>query len=148
MGVPDRGPEYERPPGVDDATVEAVGTLSEAFEWLERARGCLYDFHQMMGHVDIEMGRASEQLKNAGHASMAELVEQQVVGRNVLQGRWTFQVVDEFDACYYGPVSAVERSVREELMQGRRHVFEAEMKRREQSGRSGDGSGGGAKRRT
>ncbi|MEZ5232480.1 MAG: hypothetical protein R2749_07200 [Acidimicrobiales bacterium] len=25
-----------RPPGVDDATVEAVGKLSEAIEWVER----------------------------------------------------------------------------------------------------------------
>src|SRR5690606_3294937 len=35
-----------RPAGVDDDTVAAVGKLGEALEWVERARGRLYDFHQ------------------------------------------------------------------------------------------------------
>jgi hypothetical protein len=48
----------------------------------------------------------------------------------VLDGRWTFQVVEEFDDGYYGAVRGVERCVRDELMDGRRHVFEAELKDR------------------
>ena len=47
---------HRRPPGADDATVEAVGKVSEALEWVERARGRLYDFHQMMGHADALFG--------------------------------------------------------------------------------------------
>ena len=35
----------QRPAGADDSTVHAGGKLSEAAEWLERARGRLYDFH-------------------------------------------------------------------------------------------------------
>ena len=38
-----------RPEGVSDETVAAVGKFGEALEWVERARGHLYDFHQMMG---------------------------------------------------------------------------------------------------
>ena len=122
--------EYQRPAGVDDETVEAVGKLSEALEWLERARGRLFDFHQMLGHLDIQMGDAADLLRRAGHTEAADRVEREVVGRNVLDGRWTFQVIDEFDDLYYAPVRAVEREVRTRLVDGRRHLFEAELKDR------------------
>ena len=51
-----------------------------------------------------------------------------LVGRNVLDGRWTFQVVEEFDDGYWSIFRDHERRVRDELQQGARHVFEAEMK--------------------
>jgi hypothetical protein len=51
---------------VDDDTVAAVGKLSEAMEWLERARGRLYDFHQMMGRADLLAGEAVELLRECG----------------------------------------------------------------------------------
>jgi hypothetical protein len=119
---------HRRPDGVSDATVSAVGKVSEALEWLERARGRLYDFHQMLGHLDLQMGDAAEMLRSAGHPELGDLVDREVVGRNVLDGRWTFQVIEEFEAIYYGPIRDVETRVRDELMAGRRHVHEAEMK--------------------
>lgn len=119
---------HRRPDGVDDATVAAVGKVTEALEWLERARGRLYDFHQMLGHLDSQMGDAGQMLRDAGHVELAELIEHDVVGRNVLDGRWTFQVVEEFEDIYYDPIRAVENQVRDELVGGRRHVFAAEMK--------------------
>ena len=48
-----------RPDGVSDATVEAVGKTSEASEYLIRARGALYEFHQLMGHADLLLGDAA-----------------------------------------------------------------------------------------
>jgi hypothetical protein len=129
---------HQRPDGVDDATVEAVGKVSEALEWLERARGRLYDFHQMLGHLDFQMGDAADLLEAAGHAELAEVLRRDVVGRNVLDGRWTFQIVEEFDDLFYGPVREAEQLVRDRLVAGRRHVFEAELKeRRRTAGRPG-----------
>src|SRR6185436_20903385 len=49
---------WARPEGVDDATVEACGTLGEAVERMERARGHLYAFHQLMGRADLLFGEA------------------------------------------------------------------------------------------
>ncbi len=46
-----------RPDAMDDATVEAVGAVSEALECVERARGELYSFHQLMGHADLLLAR-------------------------------------------------------------------------------------------
>lgn len=127
---------YARPAGVDDATVEATGKLSEALEWVERARGHLYEFHQLMGHADLLLDEAVEALEAAGLGDEADLVRTDLIGRNVLQGRWTFQIVDEFDDTYWGPFRDVERGIRDRHVGGRRHVFEAEMKeRRRTSGR-------------
>jgi hypothetical protein len=119
---------HRRPDGVDDATVAAVGKVSEAVEWLERARGRLFDFHQMLGHLDFQMGDAVDLLREAGHDDLADRLERDVVGRNVLDGRWTFQIVEEFDDVYYGPIKAIEQEIAEALVGGRRHVFEAELK--------------------
>ena len=117
-----------RPAGVDDATVEAVGAVSEALEWVERARGHLYSFHQLMGRADLLLGEACEELRTAGHDDVAARLETEMVGRNVLHGRWTFQIVEDFDDNYWSVFRDQERRVRDELQAGVRHVFEAEMK--------------------
>lgn len=117
-----------RPDGVSDATVEAVGKLSEAFETIEEARGRLYGLHRLTGSADLALGEACDLLRQAGHPELASQLEDELVGRNVLAGRWTYQVVEEFEDGYYADFRRLEQQVRDQLMQGRRHVFEAEMK--------------------
>ena len=126
-------PSHSRPAGVSDATVEAVGKVTEALEWVERARGHLYEFHQQMGHADAALGEAADALAAAGHDAVAGRLRARTVGRNVLEGRWTFQIVEEFDDGYYANFRHEEGWVRDELIAGRRHVYEAEMKEREQA---------------
>ncbi len=120
--------DHVRPDDVDDATVVAEGKVSEAFEWVERARGRLYDFHQMMGHADALMGDAADALAQAGHGDLAEQLRRTVVGRNVTPGMWTFQLVESFDDTYYGPSREMAHTIRQLLMGGKRHVYEAELK--------------------
>lgn len=56
----------------------------------------------------------------------------------MLPGRWTFQVVVDFDDGYYATFRGVERDVRDETVAGRGHVLEAELKqRRHSAGRPG-----------
>jgi len=117
-----------RPDDVDDETVEAVGKLTEAFEWIERARGNLYELHQKIGHADELFGEAASKLEKAEQAKLVALVETKICGLNVLPGRWTFQIVEDFDDGYYRKVKDIERQVRDELMEGKRHVFESELK--------------------
>jgi hypothetical protein len=130
-GVPDDA--HRRPDGASDELVEAMGKLSEALEWIERTRGRLFDFHQMIGRADFLFGDAADALLEAGCPDAAHLVRSEIVGRNVLDGRWTFQIVEEFERAYYGPVRAIEDQLRNELMDGKRHVYEAEMKERRRS---------------
>jgi len=129
---------HARPTGASDATVEAVGKLSEAFEVIEEARGALFAFHRNLGRADLTLGEAVDLLRAAGHDQLADDIETDLVGRNVLAGRWTFQVVEEFDDGYYSAFREHDQRVRDTLMDGRRHVYEAEMKQdRRTHGRPG-----------
>jgi hypothetical protein len=126
-------PHHERPSGATDETVEAVGKVSEALEKIERARGRLYDFHQLIGGADFLLGDAADELEACGHPELANLLRNDIIGRNVLQGRWTFQIVEEFDDLYYSAVQKAEERVRNDLMDGRRHVYESELKEKRRS---------------
>jgi len=121
-------PEHRRPEGVDDKTVEALGKLSEALEVVENARGYLYAFHRLTGMGDLAIGDAVDLLREAGHDSLAGEIQSRLVGRNVLEGRWTFQVVEEYDDGYYRLFKELEAKARDSLVLGKRHLFEAEMK--------------------
>ena len=114
--------------GLDDATVEALGLLGEAVEWIERARGHLYEFHQLTGHADEVLGNAADALAAAGHRHWGDAIHDEFVGRNVLEGRWTFQVVEEYDDTYWSPVRAMRSDIERALAGGRRHVHEARLK--------------------
>lgn len=121
-------PGHQRPEGVSDETVQALGSLSKALETTERARGHLYSFHQLTGTADFELDRAVELLRKAGHSDWAETVRTQVQGRNVIPGHWTFQIVEAYDATYYQPFRELELAAVEELADGRDHLYEAELK--------------------
>ncbi|WGW12795.1 hypothetical protein LWF01_03200 [Saxibacter everestensis] len=134
--LPDPG--HQPADDVSDAEVEAVGALTAALESVERARGHLYSFHQLTGKADFELGDAVQKLRTAGRTELADQIENDVVGRNVLAGRWTFQIIEEYDDGYYGRVKDAERAAREQLLGGVRHVYEARLKeRRRSSGRPG-----------
>jgi hypothetical protein len=74
-----------------------------------------------------------QQLRAAGHAELADRIDEELIGRNVLEGRWTFQIIEEFDSGYYADFQRFERESRESLVQGKRHLFEAEMKEERRS---------------
>jgi hypothetical protein len=123
-------PEHARPDGVSDGVVAAVGKLTEALERVERARGHLFEFHQLIGGADLKVSQAAALFEEAGEKAQADLLRTKIIGRNVLHGRWTFQVIEEFDDGYYAEITAAENDARAAFTQGRRHVFEAEMKER------------------
>jgi hypothetical protein len=121
------------PADIDDTTVEALGKLSEALETTERARGHLYSFHQLTGHADLQLDQAVELLRASGHPEYADIVVNELIGRNVLPDRWTFQVVEEYEDGYYRFFADLEKRIRDELAGGRRHLHEARMKEQRQT---------------
>ncbi|WP_026550144.1 hypothetical protein [Arthrobacter sp. Br18] len=131
MATPDTpGPDtnHQRPDGATDGTIEALGKLSEALEVIEHARGYLYGFHRLTGKADLNLGEAVELLRKAGHTELADTMNEEIIGRNVIEGRWTFQIVEDYDDHYYAELKAFEKRARNELVEGKRHLFEAEMK--------------------
>ena len=138
---PDRAVVHRRPAGGEpdaaDATVEAVGKVSAAFEVVENARGMLYAFHRMSGEADLALQDALESLRAAGHHEMADEIDDVLVGRDVVRDMWTFQLVEAYDEQYWRVFREASALVRDSLSAGLPHVFEAEMKHREQNEVSG-----------
>ena len=64
-----------------------------------------------MGDADLLLGDACDKLREAGYAQVADRLEAEVVGRNVLHGRWTFQIVEDFDDNYWSVFREHERRV-------------------------------------
>ena len=120
-------------PDLDDTTVEGLGKLSEALETIEQARGQLYGFHQHSGKADLLLQDAVELFRKAGHTQLADDLDRDLVGRNVIADRWTFQIVEDYDANYWSVFRAFDERARDELSDGDRHVFEARMKQRERT---------------
>jgi hypothetical protein len=112
----------------DDATIAALGALSEALETVEHARGLLYGFHRLTGSADLKLSDAVEKLRRAGATELAERIDRELVGRNVISERWTFQIVDEYDADYYATFRELEEEARNQLAGGVKHLAEARMK--------------------
>lgn len=129
---PQRPSARPRPDGVDDATVEALGSLSEALEVVENARGLLYEFHRLSGMADITAQKAVAQLRDAGHSELADEIDEVLIGRDVIPGMWTFQIVDHYDEQYWQVFRGVEEHARGRAGGLPKHVYEAEMKTREQ----------------
>jgi hypothetical protein len=120
-------------PDLDDGTVEALGKLSEALETVDQARGLLYGFHQLTGKADRLLQDAVGLLRDAGHSALADDLDRDLVGRNVVADRWTFQIVEDFDAHYWTTFRDFDARARTELADGDRHVHEARMKQRERT---------------
>jgi hypothetical protein len=113
--------------------VAALGALSESLETVEQARGLLYGFHQLTGKADLLLQEAVQKFRDAGHSELADALERDLVGRNVIADRWTFQIVEDFDANYWTTFRAFDQRARDELSGGDRHVLEARMKQRERT---------------
>ncbi len=131
----DRPVAKQRPPNLDDATVAALGKISEAFEVVENARGHLYEFHRLSGMADLTLQEGLGALRSTGHGELADELDEVLVGRDVLPGMWTFQIIEGYDEQYYQVFRAADEHAREQLADGSRHIFEAEMKRDEQATR-------------
>jgi hypothetical protein len=125
---PDRA--HQRTDDLDDLTVEALGKLSEALETVERVRGHLYSMHQLTGTADFQLDEAVSLFMQAGHTAAAERIQRELIGRNVIPGHWTFEIVEAYDDGYYAEFKQIERDTRTEFAGGRRHLYEAWLKAR------------------
>ncbi|MET9463874.1 hypothetical protein ABZY44_03445 [Streptomyces sp. NPDC006544] len=119
---------HECPREVSEETVAALGALSKALETTERARGHLYSFHQLTGTADFELDDAVRLLRKAGHHREAEVVRREIIGRNVIPGHWTFQIIEAYNATYHRPFAALEQRLVRDLADGRDHLYEAKLK--------------------
>ncbi|MEY7972477.1 hypothetical protein AB8O38_10800 [Saccharomonospora xinjiangensis] len=109
------------------ATVRAVGKVTEALEVVEEARGHLYAFHRLTGTADFALEEAIGMLRDAGHSDLAARLDRELLGRNVLPGRWTYQVIEDYEDTYYAVFREFANEARR-LTPGQRHAYEAGLK--------------------
>lgn len=114
----------------DGDTIDAVGKASEALEYVERARGHLFAFHQLIGRADFLFEESACRLAALGHSHEASSLWRDIVGRDVLEGRWTFEIVEGFDDDYYTAARAEVLVLESRLVDGRRHAHEEAMRHR------------------
>src|SRR5690348_5115711 len=133
-----RDSQHQRPARLAHVTVEELGQLSDALEGVERVRGHLYSVHQLTGTADFMLDDAVDLFGRAGHGAMADRLQCELIGRNAMPGHWTIQIVEEYDDGYYAEFRTIEKAARDELAQGKRHLYEAELKeKRRTHGRPG-----------
>lgn len=131
---PNRPPAKPNLAEVDETVVAALGKLSEALEAVEYARGLLYGFHRLCGTADLTLQRAVELLHAAGQDELAEEIDEVLVGRDVIAGMWSFQLVEAYDAGYWQVFRDAEHHVRARLTPAAdAHLYEANMKHEEQA---------------
>ena len=123
-------------PTTDRVTVDAVGKATEALEYVERARGHLYAFHQLIGRADFLFEESAIRLGDAGHRDEAAPLWCNLVGRDVLEGRWTFEIVERFDDDYYDTARSEVARLENVLVAGRRHAHEEDLRRRRRTERA------------
>ena len=72
--------------------------------------------------------------RDAGHAELAGEIDEQLVGRDIVDDMWSFQLVEKYDSGYWQPFRDIEGRARAVLQDAEPHIYEAEMKHREQRG--------------
>jgi hypothetical protein len=91
--------------------------------------GRLYAFHQLIGRADVLFEESAIRLTEAGHRDEAALLWRSLVGRDVLEGRWTFEIVERFDDDYYDVARSEVAHLEQARGGGRRHAHEEELRR-------------------
>jgi hypothetical protein len=74
---------------------------------------------------------AVDRFRQCGERELADDIEAVLVGRNVIDDHWSFELVEDYDAGYWSVFRAVEEYTRTRLGVPE-HCLEAEMKSAEQ----------------
>jgi hypothetical protein len=127
--------EYDSDPvpgaALTDAELEALHEVELGLEWLQRAQGCLLEFHHATGHGMDHLDDAERLLRAGGYDELADAIRTQLLPHGVVDGdRWSYDVLEDFQGTMLAETAALEARVREELADGRRHVPERRQERR------------------
>ncbi len=83
----------------------------------------------------MDLDEAVQAFREAGRPEVADRIEQQIIGRDVVAGQWTFELVEGYEDDYYRPFADLERWARDTYAEGRRHLYESQLKHARQQGK-------------
>jgi hypothetical protein len=124
----DTGPDPA--PELTEAECEALHSVELGVEWLHRAHGNLVEFHHKTGHAMDHLAEAEAQLRDCGHADLADALRDEYLPRGVIdEDRWSYDVVESYQEGFLSDLTAFEREAREAVADGKRHVAERRQER-------------------
>jgi hypothetical protein len=116
-----------------DREREALHEVELGVENLHRAHGHLVSFHHSTGRAMDHLAAAEELLREAGHDELADRLRDDHLPRGVVPpcdgegataGRWSYDILEKFQATFLEDVVAFGDRVHDEVADGRRHVAE------------------------
>ena len=128
-------------PELSEAEREALHSVELGVEWLRRAHGDLLGVHHKTGHAMDHFARAEEQLRECGYKGLAEALRRDHLPRGAVDDRWTYDLVETFEAGLLADLTGFEEQAREAVADGHRHVAERHQERawRERAGEATEG---------
>lgn len=122
---------HDPPADLTDREREALHEIELGLEWLHRANGHLVAFHHNVGHAADHLAAAERLLRDAGLEGPANALRDDILPRGVIdEGRWSYDLVEEYQTGLLADLTAFETTIRERLAGGRRHVAERRQERR------------------
>lgn len=130
--------EREGPPELSEAEREALHEVELGVENLHRAHGHLVSFHHNTGRAMDHLARAERLLRESGHDDLANSLRDEYLPRGVVPpcdseettaGRWSYDILEKFQATFLEDVVGFGDRVHEQLADGWRHVAERRQER-------------------
>ena len=117
------------PSDLSETERDALHRAELGVEWLRRAHGSLVEFHHATGHAMDHMAEAESTLREAGHTELADRLRDEVLPNGVVEDRWTYDLLETFEAGLLADVTDYERRARGQLADGERHLTERRQER-------------------
>jgi len=132
----DEDPTAADLPELSEGEMEAVHSVELATEWLQRAHGEFLELHHKTGHAMDRLDEAETQLRDCGHDELADLLRRELLAAGVIDGRWTYDLLEEFEEEFLSDMTDFKRQVCNQVADGQRHVPERQQHRewRERAG--------------
>ncbi|MCU4799912.1 hypothetical protein OB920_05970 [Halobacteria archaeon HArc-gm2] len=108
----------------EDPAVEALHRVELGLEWFHRAHGHLVAFHHNTGHAMDHFAAAEALLRDQGEDELADELRDDFLPCGVLDDRWSYDVLETFQAGLLDDAEGFEKRARERLADGDRHVAE------------------------
>jgi len=117
------------PSDLSETELDALHRAELGVEWLRRAHGSLVEFHHATGHAMDHMAEAESTLREAGHTELADRLRDEVLPNGAVEDRWTYDLLETFEAGLLADVTDYERRARGQLADGERHLTERRQER-------------------
>jgi hypothetical protein len=111
-------------PNLTDDERTALHELQLGVEGLHRAYGHLLAFHHAIGRSMDHFAAAEPRLRAAGHTAHADAIRDRHLPAGVIDDRWSYELVEAFEAGFFEDVTAFESAVRADIAGGQAHVAE------------------------